>query len=137
MIQVVLSPRQFLNPLSSMQNNPNQQISQNGPTSTLHPSYLGTCSNFRDNNGDGVRNSNMMSAISSSVFTSSSSTPNSSQIQPHQLRELVREKLVAEGIRLSAPPYTIPTVRNVLMIDCIIFSSIVIVITLRYFIYPI
>ena len=66
----------------------------------------------------------MMSAISSSVFTSSSSTPNSSQIQPYQLRELVREKLVAEGIRLSAPPYTIPTVRNVLMIDCIIFSSI-------------
>ena len=40
-----------------------------------------------------------------------SSTSTSSQIPPHQLRELVRERLTAEGIRLSAPPYTIPTVR--------------------------
>ena len=107
-IQVVLSPRQFLNPLSSMQNNSNHLTSQNG--TNIHPSYLG-CSNFRDGNEDGVRNSNTMSAISSSVFSSHSAS-NASHIQTHQLRELVREKLVSEGLRLSAPPYTIPTVRH-------------------------
>ena len=92
-----------------MQNNSNHQTSQNG--TNIHPSYLGF-SNFRDGNEDGVRNANMMSAISSSMFPSHSA-PNASQIQPHQLRELVREKLLSEGLRLSAPPYTIPTVRNI------------------------
>ena len=34
--------------------------------------------------------------------------------QLHQLRELVRERLISEDIRLSAPPYTIPKVRDLL-----------------------
>ena len=110
-IQVVLSPRQFLNPLSSMQNNSNHQTSQNG--TSIHPSFLG-CSNLRNNNEDGMRNSSTTSGISSSVFTSLSAS-NASQIQPHQLRELVRGKLEKEGLRLSSPPYTIPTVRSFLV----------------------
>ena len=97
-IQVVLTPRHFLNPPSSMQNQQHlQQTSTN-----IHTSYV------TSQNEDGVRT---LSSKPPFMFASSSLT-NSTQIQTYQLRELVREKLLAEGIRLSAPPYTIPTVRK-------------------------
>ena len=97
-IQVVLTPRHFLSPPSSMQN---QQHLQQCNTN-IHTSYVAS------QNEDGVRT---LSSKPPFMFASSSLT-NSTQIQTYQLRELVREKLLAEGIRLSAPPYTIPTVRK-------------------------
>ena len=102
-IQVVLTPRHFLSPPSSMQN---QQHLQQQCNTNIHTSYVAS-----SQNEDGVRAINTLSSNPPFMFTSSS-VPNSTQIQTHQLRELVREKLLAEGIRLSAPPYTIPTVRK-------------------------
>ena len=100
-IQVVLTPRHFLSTPSSMQNQQHlQQCSTN-----IHTSYVPS------QNEDRGRTINTLSSNPPFMFTSSSVT-NSTQIQTHQLRELVREKLLAEGIRLSAPPYTIPTVRK-------------------------
>lgn len=100
-IQVVLTPRHFLSPPLSMQNQQHlQQTSTN-----IHTSYVVS------QNENGVRSINTLSSKPPYMFTSSS-VGNSTQIQTYQLRELVREKLLAEGIQLSAPPYTIPTVRK-------------------------
>ena len=100
-IQVVLTPRHFLNPPSSMQNQQYlQQTSTNVQTSHV-ASHI----------EDGIRSINTSSSKPSTLFTSSSAS-SATQIQTQHLRELVREKLLAEGIRLSAPPYTIPTVRK-------------------------
>ena len=99
-IQVVLSPRPFLNSRLSM---PGQE----GLTPNMSTSYSGYNVTTTDT---AFRNSILPGSLNQcSNLTFSSST--SSQIPPHQLRELVRERLTAEGIRLSAPPYTIPTVR--------------------------
>ena len=103
-IQVVLTPHHFLSPNSSMQNQQHQQTLSN-IHSTHYVSHI-------TSNEDTVRNMNTLTPNSSSMFASSVS--NAIQIQAHQLRELLRERLIAEDIRLSAPPYTIPTVRNIL-----------------------
>ena len=99
-IQVVLSPRPFLNSRLSMPG-------QDRLTPNMSSSYSGYNVTSTDT---AFRNSILPGSLNQcSNLTSSTST--SSQIPPHQLRELVRERLTAEGIRLSAPPYTIPTVR--------------------------
>ena len=95
-IQVVLTPRHFLHPPSSMQNLQQTNVQTSHVVTHIE---------------DGVRSINTSSSKPSTLFTSSSAT-SATQIQTHHLRELVREKLLAEGIRLSAPPYTIPTVRK-------------------------
>ena len=103
-IQVVLTPRHFLSPNSSMQNQQHPQTLSN-----IHPThYLSHVTS----NEDALRSMNTLTPNSSSMFASSVS--NATQIQAHQLRELVRERLIAEDIRLSAPPYTIPTVSNIM-----------------------
>ena len=99
-IQVVLTPRHFLNPNSSLMQNQHPQHLQKA-ASSIPSSYVGYHT--------------MTNTISPSLMYTSSAI-NTTQIQAHQLRELVREKLLAEGVRLSAPPYTIPTVRKVLLI---------------------
>ena len=100
-IQVVLTPRHFLSLNSPMQSQQPLHTLSNNP----HPHYATHITSNEDNRKD----LNAQMSNSSSMFTSSVS--NQIQIQPHQLRELVRNRLIAEDIQLSAPPYTIPKVR--------------------------
>ena len=93
-IQVVLAPRNLPNQTSSFQAKyhvPHAVPERHGHIESIPKSM--------DNKP--------LSILSSTAF-------NGSYPQIHQLRELVRERLISEDIRLSAPPYTIPKVSHLL-----------------------
>ena len=95
-IQVVLAPR----------NLPNQTTSFQAKYHVPHavPERHGHIESIPDSMDNKHKSLSILSSIAL----------NGSYPQLHQLRELVRERLISENIRLSAPPYTIPKVRHFL-----------------------